>query len=398
MLWDFFNTGRQKTVSLIEPVQARRTFDDVILPERTRRQLKDALTQIDKHHLIFEQWGLGQRHTTGLGLGFNFAGPPGTGKTLCAEALAHALSRPLAVVRYSQLESMWAGESGKNVTAVFREAAQQNAVLFFDEADAVASRRITGMATGYEREANQVINILLKELEDYEGVVIFATNLATNFDPAFERRIRTHIYFELPGPAERTLIWEAQLSRRTPLADDVDFVDLAERYEMTGGDIKNAVIKAAQMAAGEEGPDAEKRIHQRHFEQASEEVLDARRVMQQSLFEENSAHPFSGLPDLYNSSQLAARVEDVETTAIQARQDALDLQSDLEQTRKALVEVDEAWVRRWQETEDGWTRRWTDLETRLARGVWLPVPSWVAGGTVGLVVALAGALAFVLLR
>ncbi len=187
MLWDLLNPQGAQRKGLVEWITPKKTFDDVILPARTRKQLRDALTQIDKHHLIFEEWGLGHRHTTGTGLGFNFAGPPGTGKTLCAEALANALHRPLCRVRYNQMESMWAGESGKNVTAVFVEGRQKNAVIFFDEADAIASRRLTNMAGGYEREANQIINILLKELEEYEGVVIFATNLAANFDPAFER-------------------------------------------------------------------------------------------------------------------------------------------------------------------------------------------------------------------
>src|SRR5256885_13902727 len=115
------------------------------------------------------------------------------------------------------MESCGAGESGKNVVAVFRDARQQDTVLFFDEADSIASRRFSGTAWGYEREANQTVNILLSELEEYSGVVIFATNLATNFDPAFERRIRTHILFEMPGLAEREKIWQVQShSQKTP--------------------------------------------------------------------------------------------------------------------------------------------------------------------------------------
>src|ERR1043166_1500616 len=144
------------------------------------------------------------------------------------------------------METCWAAETGKNVIAVFRDARQNDAVLFFDEADSIASRRFTGMNWGYEREANHTVNILLKELEDYEGVVIFATNLAANFDPAFERRIRTHILFEMPGVEERAQIWQLQIHpKKTPLASDVDFQRLAERYVVSGGDIKNAVIKAA---------------------------------------------------------------------------------------------------------------------------------------------------------
>jgi hypothetical protein len=142
------------------------------------------------------------------------------------------------------------------------------------------------MNAAYEREANGIVNVLLHELETFPGVVIFATNLAANIDPAFERRIRTHILFEMPNAEERERIWRVQLhARKTPLADDVDFGALAETYARSGGDIKNAVLKAAQIATLEPGPDAEKRIHQRHFIQGMQEVIAAESVMSQSLFD-----------------------------------------------------------------------------------------------------------------
>jgi SpoVK/Ycf46/Vps4 family AAA+-type ATPase len=129
------------------------------------------------------------------------------------------------------------------------------------------------------------VNVLLRELEAFNGIVIFATNLAANFDPAFERRIRAHVLFEIPGPEERARIWELQIHpKKTPLAADVDFRRLAERYTLSGGDIKNAVIKAAALAAAEPGPDLSKRIRQQDFERAIEGVLAAQTVMQQSLF------------------------------------------------------------------------------------------------------------------
>ena len=124
------------------------------------------------------------------------------------------------------------GETAKNVAAAFRMARKENAVLLFDEADAIASRRSSSLDQAFVRETNTVINVLLQELERFNGVVIFATNLAANFDPAFERRIRTHILFEMPGVEEREQIWRVQVHpSRTPLADDVDFRALAERYE-----------------------------------------------------------------------------------------------------------------------------------------------------------------------
>ena len=283
---------------LLQMIEPRKTFADVILPEKTRRALADTLIQIEKHRLIFETWGLGERHTTGTGLVFNFTGPPGTGKTICAEAVANLLVKRLYVVRYSELESYWVGETSKNLVAVFREAREQDVVLFFDEADSVASRRFATISQGYERESNKGVNTLLKELEYHDGVVIFATNLWANFDPAFQRRVRTHIVFEMPGAREREMIWKAQLHpTKTPLAEDVDFQQLAEHFELSGGDIKNAVIKAANMAAAEDDVDYRKRISQRHFEEAARSVVASKEVMDQSQ-EEFAGESEAGREDL----------------------------------------------------------------------------------------------------
>ena len=269
----------------VESVVPRRTFDDVVLPPATRRALDLALSQVTQHDLIFNRWGLAERHPTGTALAFNFAGPPGTGKTICAEAIAHSLGLRLLVVRYAELESLWMGETPKNVAAIFRAAREEGAVLLFDEADAIATRRSTVIDHGFQRESNTVVNVLLQELERFNGVVIFATNLAENFDPAFERRIRTHVLFEMPGAVEREQIWRVQMHpSRTPLAGDVDFRSLAADYAVSGGDIRNAVLKAALAAAAEPGPDSAKRIHQRDLQAGIADVVAARRVMRQSIF------------------------------------------------------------------------------------------------------------------
>jgi SpoVK/Ycf46/Vps4 family AAA+-type ATPase len=304
----FFGSPARELVEAIEP---QRSFDDVVLPERTLRSLDHALALVRKHDLIFRQWGLAERHSSGLGLAFHFAGPPGTGKTICAEALAYTLHRKLLLVRYSELESRWVGQTAKHVASVFRAAERQDAVLFFDESDTIAGRRFASMQAAVDREANSVVNVLLHELETFPGIVIFATNLAANMDPAFERRIRTHILFEMPNAAERERIWRVQLHpQKTPLADDVDFHALAERYPRSGGDIKNAVLKAAQIATTEPGPDAAKRIHQRHFVQGMEEVVAGTSVMAQSLFEENGGPaPLASFVEEMSEGQEALRAE-----------------------------------------------------------------------------------------
>ena len=286
-----FFTGRSMR-RVVETVTPQRTLADVVLPPKTRRTLEQALAEVRNHTLIYRYWGLGERHTSGRGLTFNFAGPPGTGKTICAEAVANAVGLKLLVVDYAEAESMWVGETPKNMAGIFRAAAEQNAVLFFDEADAIATRRSTGGSRPYDREMNLTVNVLLRELESFNGIVIFATNLAANFDPAFERRIRTHVLFEMPGPEDRARIWKLQIHpTKTPLASDVDFNQLAERYAVSGGDIKNAVLNAASAAAAEAGPDAEKKIGQQHFESAMDDVVSAKAIMQQSLFTSAIAAP-----------------------------------------------------------------------------------------------------------
>ncbi len=385
---------------LVEVITPQWTFNDVVLPATTRRQLEHALAQIRKHDVIFHDWGLAERHATGLGLAFNFAGPPGTGKTICAEAVAHALGKRLLVVRYDELESMWAGATGKNVAAVFRAAEEQDAVLFFDEADAIASRRFRSVERGYEREANAVVNVLLRELEEFSGVVIFATNMASNFDPAFERRIRTHILFTLPDVEEREQIWRAQLHhRKTPLAPDVDFRVLAERFEVSGGDIKNAVLKAAQIAISEPGHDLEKQIHQRHFVEAMEQVLVAKRVMEQSVYEGVDSGPFSSAAGAWEQlaesqdtlqgemAMLLERFEQVEegqrelATRLEAVMEELERRAS--EQRTALVEYQESTRAALEASREEWSQRGRSMLYMLIATLALAVIALLVAAAMG---------------
>jgi ATPase family associated with various cellular activities (AAA) len=260
-------------------------FEQVFLAADTLREIRIALVQIRKHPLLVEQWGLGERYRMGRGLAFNFAGPAGTGKTLTAEAVAKDLGRPLLTVKYSGLESKWIGETGKHIAAVFAAAARHQAVLFFDEADAIASRR-TANLEGSGRHYNLSVNILLSELEQHDGVVIFATNLAANFDPAFERRVQSHVLFSIPAAEERQEIWRAHLPPRAPLAPDVDLRRLAEDFELAGGDIRNAMLKAVRLAALDDAPDHALCITQEHLLAGARAVLHGRMVMTQSILAE----------------------------------------------------------------------------------------------------------------
>jgi SpoVK/Ycf46/Vps4 family AAA+-type ATPase len=153
-------------------------------------------------------------------------------------------------VDLSRVVSKWVGETEKNLGRAFDEAKHSQAVLLFDEADALFAKR-TDVKSSNDRYANLEVNYLLQRLEAFEGVVLLTTNNQTSIDDAFRRRLRFRIEFPAPDARERELLWQAMLPPEVPVAHDIDFADLAQRYEMTGGFIKNAVVRAAYLAAGE---------------------------------------------------------------------------------------------------------------------------------------------------
>ncbi len=230
---------------LVEKIKPNKTFKDVIFSDELKKQIDMIIYQVKNHNLILNKFGLKKLQETNA-ISLNFAGPPGTGKTLTAEALAHELKKKLYIVRYSTLVDSYIGETGKNIVKVFEIAKKDDAILFFDEADAIASNR-TQIFNSTDAETNLTKNIFLKELEKFNGIIIFATNLVSNFDKAFERRITLHILFDIPGIKEREEIWKL-LSKPLPLGKNIDFYDLASKFEFSGGHIKNAIINAARIA------------------------------------------------------------------------------------------------------------------------------------------------------
>ena len=181
-----------------------------------------------------------------------FTGPPGTGKTLAAEITAAELGLDLLVVDLSALVSKWIGETEKNLAEVFDAAEHSQAVLFFDEADAIFGRR-TDANDAQARWANLETAYLLSRIDTYEGLVLLASNLRTNIDQAFVRRLDVIVEFDEPGRVEREALWRAHLPAHAPLAVDVDVAQLAELYPITGGLIRNAALAAAFHAAGRGG-------------------------------------------------------------------------------------------------------------------------------------------------
>ncbi|TLZ53266.1 MAG: ATP-binding protein [Methanobacteriota archaeon] len=222
---------------LIEP---RFSLDDVVLAKATRDAIHDAVLEIRNKSLMYRRWGLDKVVRKKKGLSLLFAGPPGTGKTMTAEAIAKEMGRPLLVVNYAQLENMWVGETEKNIESVFRAAEEKEAVLFFDEADAVFHRR--GMASA--PWTNRDVNVLLHHLESQAGIVILATNMARVLDRALDRRIDIAVEFPLPDAEMRRRIYERTVPAKAPVQKDVDFAALARKYPLSGGSILNVVRQA----------------------------------------------------------------------------------------------------------------------------------------------------------
>jgi len=225
-------------------VQPRFRLEDLVLAPTTREAIDDALAELRHKSLMYRRWGLRRVVKKTKGLSILFAGPPGTGKTMAAEAIAHELGRPLHIVNYAQLENMWVGETEKNIERVFAQALEDDAVLFFDEADAVFFRR--GLVTA--PWMNRDVNVLLGQIENYPGVVILATNLAKVLDKALDRRIDIAVEFPMPDAGLRREIFRRLVPPQAPLAKDVDFEVLAKRYALSGGSILNVVRQAMRSA------------------------------------------------------------------------------------------------------------------------------------------------------
>jgi SpoVK/Ycf46/Vps4 family AAA+-type ATPase len=197
---------------------------------------------------VFDDWGFGRRVAHGRGLSALFSGPPGTGKTLAAEVIAGRAGLDLYKVDLAGVVSKYIGETERNLARVFDEAQNCHAILFFDEADALFGKR-SEVSDAHDRYANIEVAYLLQRLERYEGLVVLATNLAKNLDPAFLRRLHVVVEFPMPGPAERRRIWAHCLPRSAPVGPDLDLAFLADGFELSGGTIRNAVLAAAFLAA-----------------------------------------------------------------------------------------------------------------------------------------------------
>ncbi len=260
-------------MSIFTPEAPRRRLSDLVVSAVTERQLRTALAKIKYHDKLYHDWGLETVHPEGRNVAINLYGPPGTGKSFAAEGIAEHLQRPIIRVDYASIESRFVGDTPKNIRAAFEAAHESNAVLFFDEADSMLSRRATNITQAADYGVNVSRSTLLLQLDSFEGVVLFATNLASNYDPAFVRRILAHVHFPLPDEAALVRLWAYHLPPKLPLQPDVTPEALAGRSAgLSGGDVLNAVILAASAAVEAH----EQAVSLAHFDEALAQIRRAK--------------------------------------------------------------------------------------------------------------------------
>lgn len=239
---------RGRMVGKAMRVSVKYNFRDLILPPERMRQLEEACSQVKNRYQIYEKWGFSKKNVYGTGISIVFSGPPGTGKTMAAQVLAGELGLELYKIDLAAVVSKYIGETEKNLNQIFEEGRKIQAILFFDEADVLFSKR-TEVRDSHDKYSNMEAAFLLQKMEEYTGVAILATNYLQNIDEAFKRRLTYIIDFPFPDQESRRLLWNSMTPEELPLGEDVDFDFLARRFELSGSQIKNSYLNAAFLAA-----------------------------------------------------------------------------------------------------------------------------------------------------
>jgi AAA+ superfamily predicted ATPase len=241
------------------PTNPIHDFSQIILSQEIKDEIFDALNVINFQSLIYHDWGFEEVDPIPKSV-LNFYGPPGTGKTMCAHAIAKKMGKKLLALNYAEIESKYVGEAPKNLMKAFETAKQNDCILFFDEADSFLGKRIQNVTHGSEQALNSLRSQMLILLEEFNGIVLFATNLVTNFDKAFESRILKHIKFELPNQEARCEIINKMLPQKLPLQHkftDDEFTELSKVCEgFSGREIKGAILETLLNKASTEQENA----------------------------------------------------------------------------------------------------------------------------------------------
>lgn len=229
------------------------SWDDLIVEPEVKAQLTYFCDQLKYRSLVGSDWGFFNKMPYGRGLCALFYGPPGTGKTMAVQVIARELGLDVYRVDLSRMVSKYIGETEKHISELFAKAKHMNVILFFDEADAFFSRRME-VKDANDRNANSEVAHLLQKLEEYDGVTILATNLKENMDEAFKRRIQFMVYFRLPSPQIRRRLWHSLLPPQAPRENDLALDFFAEHFDLSGSQIKEILLSAAYIAAGQGVP------------------------------------------------------------------------------------------------------------------------------------------------
>ncbi len=253
---DLYSACRQQSGhrlnTLAHQIHPQYDWNDIVLPRDQKEQLLEICSYVKHYHTVYSNWGFARKVSQGKGLNILFAGPSGTGKTMAAEIMANELGLDLYKIDLSAIVSKYIGETEKNLDRIFREGQSSNAILFFDEADALFGKR-SEVRDSHDRYANIEIAYLLQKMEVYDGVVILATNLRKNMDEAFARRMHFSVEFPIPEETDRYRIWQGIFPGEAPLNNNIDLTFLARQFKITGGNIKNIALSAAFLAAEDSG-------------------------------------------------------------------------------------------------------------------------------------------------
>ncbi len=251
--------SNRKLATLAQKITPHYRLDDIVLPGDRLRQLREICNYVKYRSLVYDEWGFERKLSLGKGLNVLFSGSSGTGKTMAAEIMAGELGLDLYKIDLSQVVSKYIGETEKNLSKIFKEAEASNAILFFDEADALFGKR-SEVKDAHDRYANIETGYLLQKMEEYEGITILATNLRHNMDEAFVRRMQFIVDFPFPDEFHRHKIWKVHFPKEVPCGDDINLEFLARQFRLAGGNIKNIVINASFLAAAND-----KRIDMAHL-------------------------------------------------------------------------------------------------------------------------------------
>jgi len=237
---------------LARKITTQFSWDDIVLPEGQLAQLREIASHAKRSQVVFERWGFARTFSYGRGIAALFEGQSGTGKTMAASIIGRVLGLDVYQIDLSSVVSKYIGETEKNLSMIFTEAQDSNAVLFFDEADALFGKR-SEVKDAHDRYANIETAYLLQRMEEYSGIVILATNMKQNLDEAFVRRMRFIIHFPFPNDDDRERIWHKVFPADAPLADDINFRWLSRKLRLAGGNIKNISLRAAFLAVEQNG-------------------------------------------------------------------------------------------------------------------------------------------------